>query len=393
MDNNRPSRPSQSPQNSGQPNSVKPNLEMLLKAAIQYGASDLHLKADTSPYIRIDGRLRKLHVQPYNKDELAKMIKSVVTDEDWSTYQDNHELDCALTIEGSGRFRVNAYYERQSPAIAARVVSEIPLNAAKLGLPNIVDSLAKEENGIIIVAGATGSGKTTTLAALVDYINTNYSKNIITIEDPIEIIHRDKKSIVSQRQVGEDTDRFGVALRSALRQDPDVILLGEIRDHETARIALTAAETGHLVLTTLHTINVTDSITRLINFFPDGEHKYIRSSLANSLRAIICQRLVLADGLEETREINGRKTRRIPVVEILVNKGRVPEAIRDPERASESDLEEIVKHDMGTHGMQTFNQHLLELAQEGKITVELALATSDNRDDLSVELKNSGLVR
>ena len=365
------------------------SLATLLAAAISHGASDLHVKAGTAPHIRIDGKLRKIRVQPMDETQMRYLIEKAVGKEVMADFDKQREIDFALHIPEVGRFRVNFYYEKQAPALAARVVSEIPLNAEALGLPEVIEKLATKDNGIIIVAGATGSGKSTTLAAIVDYINSNYSKNIITIEDPIEILHRDKRSIVSQRQVGEDTKEFSKAIRAALRQDPDVILVGEIRDAETARIALTAAETGHLVLSTLHTINATDSINRLVQFFPEREHQYIRVSLSSSLRAIICQRLIAADMMSEIREINGRKTSRIPVVEILVNEGRMPKAIKEIDGTTS--IEEIIK-DGGAYGMITFNQHLEDLVRSQLISPDLALRTSDSPDNLRVTLESNGLL-
>jgi twitching motility protein PilT len=294
-------------------------------------------------------------------------------------FEKHHEADFAYSVAGVGRFRVNAYFQRSSIAIAFRWVRPNPGSAEELGLPPVIYELASEQRGLVLVTGPTGSGKTTTLATMVDHINRTRPCHIITIEDPIEYLHRDNVAAVDQREVGFDTDTFASAMRVGLRQDPDVILVGEMRDLETASAALTAAETGHLVLTTLHTIDATETINRVIDFFPPHQQSQARVSLSGALRGTIAQRLV--------RRADGRG--RVPALEIMVVNGRIRQCIADPDLTGE--IEQIIA-DGEYYGMQTFDQSLARHLQDGMVTLEEALMMASNPHDLRVMLERRGLV-
>ncbi len=295
------------------------------------------------------------------------------------TFERHHEADFAYSVPGVGRFRCNAYFQRGTIAMALRRVRPNPGTAEELRLPPVVYELANEARGLVLVTGPTGSGKTTTLATMIDHINRSRACHIVTIEDPIEYLHADRLAAIEQREVGFDTDSFASAMRVVLRQDPDVILVGEIRDPETAYAALSAAETGHLVLSTLHTINATETVHRIVDFFPPHQQAQIRVSLAGSLRGTIAQRLVRrADG-----------SGRVPALEVMVVNGRIRQCILDPEITA--GIEEIVG-DGEYYGMQTFDQSLAELLQEGLITLQEALAAASNPHDLRVLLERRGLV-
>src|SRR5512135_1755823 len=294
------------------------NLNELLKTTAERKASDLHLKVGTPPILRIDGRLTPLENEKRTTQEDAlNMALSIMTAAQKARFKEKNELDMAYAVPGLGRFRVNVFQQRGSVGMVFRQVPAKILNFDDLMLPVVLQKVAGEQRGLILVTGTTGSGKSTTLAAMIDYINTSRTSNIVTIEDPIEFLHRDKKSIVNQREIGADTQTFGDALRSALRQDPDVILVGEMRDFETISTALTAAETGHLVLSTLHTLDTTETINRIITVFPPYQQKQVRMQLASILRGIISQRLVArADG-------KGR----VAAVEVMLGTMSVREAI------------------------------------------------------------------
>ena len=350
-----------------------------LHALASTGGSDLHCKVGSAPRVRVDGRLRKLQVPDLKPADTERMLEEVLPDDLVDSFRENHEADFAYSISGVGRFRVNAYQARGTYGMVFRRVAVGAQALAELALPEVIGELALEPRGLVLVTGPTGSGKTTTLASMVDLINTLREVNIVTIEDPIEILHQDKKSIVSQREVRQDTADFTVALRAAMRQDPDVILVGEMRDVETVRAALSAAETGHLVLSTLHTIDAAETINRIIDFFPPHEQKQVRIALAQALRGIVSQRLVRrADG-----------TGRRPAIEVMINTGRTREAILDPSEAPP--LLDLIK-DGGFYKMQTFDQHLFELVRDDAITYDEALTASTNPHDLTVELRQAGLV-
>jgi twitching motility protein PilT len=278
-----------------------------------------------------------------------------------------------------GRFRVNAFRSRGSIGLVFRRVSIGAIPLSELGLPEIINTLAMEPRGLVLVTGPTGSGKTTTLAGMLDLINSQRECHIVTVEDPIEVLHQDKRSMVNQREVRVDTADFSVALRAAMRQDPDVILVGEMRDQETVRAAISAAETGHFVMSTLHTVDAAETVNRVIDFFPPHEQKQVRLALAGALRGVICQRLVpRADG-------QGRCV----VMEVAVNTGRIADAIADPEKTST--ITQLVREG-GFYGMQTFDQALVGLIRDGVITLEAAMHASTSPHDLTVELRRLGLV-
>ena len=295
-------------------------------------------------------------------------------------FSERHEADFAYSLAGTGRFRVNAYYQRSSVALAMRRVRSGGHHRAELGLPEVVNRLAEEMRGLVLVTGPTGSGKTTTLAAMVDHINHTRSCHVVTIEDPVEYLHTDDLAAIDQREVGFDTDSFTSAMRVVLRQDPDVILVGEMRDMETVSAALTAAETGHLVFSTLHTINATETINRIVDFFPPHQQTQVRVSLAGSLKGIICQRLIpTADGKS-----------RVPVLELLVVNGRIQQAIIDP--MITGDIEGIVA-DGEYYGMMTFDQSLVTLIADGTIDLAEAMSTASNPHDLKVMLERKGIMQ
>lgn len=302
---------------------------------------------------------------------VRNIILSSMTPAMRKIYETEMDADYAISSPG-GRFRANAYTTRQMPALVARLLSESPKTLEQLEVPPKVGALASSLNGLILVTGATGSGKTTTLAGIIDQINRTREVKILTIEDPIEILHSDKKASIDQREVFSDTPSFGKALRQGLRQDPDVILVGELRDYETAKVALHAAETGHLVLSTLHTNSAPDTINRLIKMFPAEEEGQVRLALADSIRGVVCQRLVPT--------VDGSRT---PVVEIMSGEGRIPDAIADPSRV---DLEEVIAQDRH-YGMQTFEKHLVELVARGRIAPAEAMKASLNPHDLQIRLR------
>ena len=357
------------------------DLDRLLALLAQWEGSDLHIKAGAHPRVRIDGELRVLATEPrFTSEDTLAIVDRVMSPEVAQTFERHREADFAYSVPGVGRFRCNAYYQRGSVAMALRRVRPSPGTAEELRLPGVIYDLSDEARGLVLVTGPTGSGKTTTLATMIDHINRTRACHIVTIEDPIEYLHGDQVAAIDQREVGFDTDSFASAMRVVLRQDPDVILVGEIRDPETAYAALSAAETGHLVLTTLHTIDATETVHRLVDFFPPHQQAQIRVSLAGALRGTIAQRLVRrADG-----------TGRVPALEVMVVNGRIRQCILDPEITSA--IEEIVA-DGEYYGMQTFDQSLAELLQEGTITLQEALGAASNPHDLRVLLERRGLVQ
>lgn len=361
---------------SEEPQSVIP----LLHALAGSGGSDLHCKVGSAPRVRVDGRLRRLQVPDLRPDDTAHMISEVMPQDMAEQFTRTHEADFAFSLSGVGRFRVNAYQARGTYGLVFRRVAFGAESLAELGLPPVLGELALEPRGLVLVTGPTGSGKTTTLASMVDLVNTVKECNIITIEDPIEILHPDKKAIVSQREVRFDTADFTVALRAAMRQDPDVILVGEMRDVETVRAALSAAETGHLVMSTLHTIDAQETINRIVDFFPPHEQKQVRHALAQALRGVVSQRLV--------RKADG--TGRVAAVEVLVNTGRTADAIVDPYDAPP--LHDLIKEGE-YYQMQTFDQHLFRLVADGVVTYEDACLVSSNPQDLTIELRGAGIMR
>ncbi len=351
-------------------------LKDLLKIAVERKASDLHLKVGSPPVLRIDERLIPLVDQPrLTPNDTISMAFSMMNNMQKEKFKEHSELDMAYSLTGLGRFRANVFQQRGTVAIVLRVIPFKILTMAELNLPPILEKLSMEPRGLILVTGTTGSGKSSTLAAMIEHINVNRTGHIITIEDPVEFLHRDKKCLVNQREVGIDTEGFAVALRSALRQDPDIILVGEMRDYDTISTALVAAETGHLVMSTLHTIDATETIHRIISVFPPYQQKQVRLQLSSVIKGIISQRLVpKADG-------KGR----VPAVEVMIATQTIREAIVDSDKTRK--IPEVVSTSVSQYGMQTFDQSLMELYRSGQITYEEALMRSSNPDDFALKVR------
>jgi twitching motility protein PilT len=355
------------------------DLDMLLRDLAVVNGSDLHLKAGAPPRRRVDGSLVTLDMPELTQDDTASVVRGIMPPLVHNTFEEKREADFAYAVKGLGRFRVNAFYQRGSVALAFRLVHTNASTVEELGLPNVVQKLADEHRGLILCTGPTGSGKTTTLAAMVNHINHTRPCHIITIEDPIEYLHRDDLAAIEQREVGFDTETFTSAMRVVLRQDPDVILVGEMRDPETVYTALTAAETGHLVLSTLHTTTATETINRIVDFFPHSQQQQVRVSLSSALVGTICQRLIpRADG-------NGR----VPGAEIMVVNGRIQNAILDPLKTSE--IDQIISEGE-YYGMQSFDQSVAGLMQQGLITLGDAMNAASNPHDLKIMLERMGVL-
>lgn len=352
-------------------------IDELLALAVSERASDLHLKVGSPAALRIDGALLSVDEQVLTPEQTEEIAASLMGDERVRRLAACNEVDFAYGAPDVGRFRVNVYRQRGAMSIAIRrVLTAIP-SFEELMLPPAVQKLAVEPRGLVLVTGTTGSGKTTTLAAMIDYINTHMRRHIVTIEDPIEILHEDKKSIVEQREVGLDTESYATALKYVLRQDPDVILIGEMRDLETVGTALTAAQTGHLVLSTLHTIDAAETINRIIDFFPPYQQKQVRIMLAASLRGVISQRLLQrADG-----------TGRAPAVEIMITTGRIRNLILEP---TQTDSIQAAVREGDFYGMQSFDQSLLQLYETGVTTLEEAVQVATNPHDFKLLVKSKG---
>ncbi len=355
-----------------------PNIDLhrLLKAAVDSGASDVHLKPGKPPVFRVNGALHVLTKHPpLTAQDMSAIARLVLDDRQIERYKQNHQIDLAYSVTGLGRFRLNVYQQRGTLAFAFRVIPYKVQSFVELHMPPILEKICQERRGMVLVTGATGSGKSTTLAAMIDYINNLRTEHIITIEDPIEFLLRDKLSLISQREIGFDTEDFASALRSAMRQDPDVILVGEMRDLETINTALMAAETGHLVFSTLHTTDVMETINRVLSFYQAHQQDQVRHQMAAALKAIVCQRLIArADG-------KGR----VPAVEVLVTNARVREAIREYKKTP--DIPDIMRQSFTTYGMQSFDMSLISLVQQNLVTVEEALENATNRGDLALRMK------
>ena len=348
----------------------------ILKAGVQHGASDVHLKVGLPAVFRINGRLVPLKSpQPMRADDLRTVASAILSGEQMERFEKNHEIDCAYSVAGLGRFRVNIFMQRGTLGVVFRVIPVGVLTFDDLHLPKVLEKIAMENRGLILCTGTTGSGKSTTLASLVEFMNNSRSSHIITIEDPIEFLLRDKKSIINQRELGVDTESFVGALKSALRQDPDVILVGEMRDFDTIETAIMAAETGHLVLSTLHTLDAAETINRIVGVFPPFQQKQIRIQLASVLKAVISQRLVpRADG-------KGR----VPAVEIMLNTARVKEYIEDKDKTRK--IREAIAQGFVSYGMQTFDQSLMALLKENLITLDEAMRQASNPDDFALRVR------
>ena len=350
----------------------------VLRAAVKVGASDIHLKVGSPPVFRVDGELVFIKEAPLvSQDDMTRIASSMMNLWQRERFEKYNEVDLAYSISGLSRFRVNIYQQRGTLAMALRPIKYDIMGFHELNLPPVLEKISQEERGLTIITGTTGSGKSTTLAAIIDYVNASRTKHIVTIEDPLEYTHRDKKSFISQREIGIDTFSFSNALRAALREDPDVILVGEMRDLETMEIAMAAAETGHLVLTTLHTLDAQETINRILAVFPPHQHNQVRYQLSQVLRAVISQRLMpKADG-------NGR----VPAVEVLIATARIRDCIADPTRTAE--IRTAIEEGYLYYGMQTFDQCLFDLYKKGLITYEEVMRQATNKNDLA--LKISGI--
>lgn len=351
-------------------------LNDILKIAVKGGASDIHLKAGLPPMFRVDGALLPLNnAKRLSPEEVDKVAASLLNSVQRERFKANNEVDVAYGVPGLGRFRVNIFQQRGTIGVVLRVIPHKISSLAELKLPKIIEKVSLEQRGLVLVTGTTGSGKSTTLASMIDYINTRRTAHIMTIEDPIEFLIRDKRCIINQREIGVDTLSFNMALRSALRQDPDVILVGEMRDLETIETALTAAETGHLVMSTLHTVDAGETINRIISVFPPYQQKQVRLQLASVLRGVISQRLIpRSDG-------KGR----VPACEILVSSARVRELIENSDRTKE--IKDAIAKGYQSYGMQTFDQSLMLLLRNNLITYEEAMRQSSNPDDFALRVK------
>ena len=355
-------------------------LDDALRRMVEMGGSDLHLKVPARPQIRLHGTLQPLEGSEPLTPEVTEQVLREMLGSDSHRHQEfleEGEVDFAYSVPGVCRFRVNAFRQRGSVSIVCRAIPHQIKTVEELLLPPVVSELAAEERGIILVTGTTGSGKSTTLAAMIDQINEREAKHIVTIEDPIEFLHRDKRSVINQREVGDDTTSFKRALRRVLRQDPDVILIGEMRDEETVHTALSAAETGHLVLSTLHTVDATETVNRIIDFFPPHMHQQVRAMLAGTLKGVISQRLV--------RTADGKG--RVPVCEILRMTGRVRDMIMNPEETSK--LTDVIAEG-AYYGMQTFDQALLAHVQAGRVSMETALKAATHPHDFKLLVSSDG---
>lgn len=352
------------------------DLNAILKVAVKGGASDIHLKSGLPPMFRVDGALVPLkNGERMMPDELQAIASAIMSSVQKERFEETRESDLAYSIAGLGRFRVNVFQQRGTIGIVFRVIPFGVKTAEQLHLPAIIQKISREHRGLVLVTGTTGSGKSTTLAAMIEQINTERTAHIMTIEDPIEFLIRDRRSIVNQREIGVDTHSFSNALRAALRQDPDVILVGEMRDFETIETALTAAETGHLVMSTLHTLDATETINRIISVFPPYQQKQVRLQLATILKAVISQRLVpRADG-------NGR----VPALEVLISTAFVRECIGDKDRTKE--IPEVISKGYTAYGMQTFDQSLMQLVKDKLVTYEEALKHVSNPDDFALRFR------
>jgi twitching motility protein PilT len=352
------------------------NINDLLKIAVERKASDLHLKVGSHPIIRVDGELTPMpEFKKLMQEDTIAMAFSIMNARQKQRFKEEFELDIAYSVPGLGRFRCNVFQQRGVVGLVLRVIPARIQTVRELMLPIVLERICEERRGLILCTGTTGSGKSTTLAAMIDYINSSRSEHVLTVEDPIEFIHRDKKSILNQREVDVDTRQFSSALRAALRQDPDVILVGEMRDYETIETALLAAETGHLVFSTLHTLDATETINRIISVFPPHHQKQIRIQLSQVLKAVISLRLVpRADGIG-----------RVPAAEVLISTAYIRECIENKDKTKY--IREQIALGTSQYGMQTFDQSLFQLYKSGLITLDEALKRATNPDEFRLKIQ------
>jgi twitching motility protein PilT len=355
------------------------DIDQALRHLVEQEGSDLHIKVPSPPIIRVHGELRPIEgAEPLGPEDTEAALRAILTDpRQLEEFERDGEVDFAYAVRGFSRFRVNAFRQRGSVSIACRAIPFQIRTIEDLGLPPVIRELAEQPRGIILLTGTTGSGKSTTLAAMLDHINSTRARHIVTLEDPIEYLHRDKLSIINQREVGQDTESFARAMRRILRQDPDAILIGEMRDEETVRTALSAAETGHLVLSTLHTLDATETINRIIDFFPPHLQQQARVMLAATLRGVVGQRLV--------RQAGGGG--RVAVCEVLVVTGRVQDLILNPQETGR--MSEVIAEGE-YYGMQTFDQALLKHVMHGNLDEQTAYETASSPHDFKLMLEAQG---
>jgi twitching motility protein PilT len=354
------------------------DVQQAMRDLVERGGSDLHLKVGAPPLFRVNGELAPEEgVTALTAEDTEHALKQLLDDDGkLDEFEHEHEVDFSFEIEGVARYRINAFQQRGVISMACRAIPHKISTIEELALPEVISELADEERGIVLLTGTTGSGKSTTLAAMIDHMNHTTSKHIVTIEDPIEFVHSDKRSAINQREVGMDTASFKRALRRVLRQDPDVILIGEMRDEETVQAALSAAETGHLVLSTIHTVDATESINRMLDFFPPHQHQQARSMIAGTVKGVISQRLV-----------PGAEGGRVAVCEILRTTGRVRDMILDPTQTGK--LVEVIASG-GYYGMQTFDQALYGHVKAGRVTFEDAMRVATSPHDFKLLMQAEG---
>src|ERR1044072_120539 len=350
-------------------------IDDLLRMAMSFGASDLHLRAGSFPVIRVNGELRPVSgISRLDQEETLEMAFSMMSNRQKMHFKEAFEVDIGYSVGGLGRFRVNVFQQRNSVGIVARVISDRIRTFTELGLPPVLSKIADEHRGLVLVTGTTGSGKSTSLAAMIDHINNTRNSHVVTVEDPIEFLHKDKQSFITQREIDVDTRSFAEALRGALRQDPDVILVGEMRDLETVETALVAAETGHLVLSTLHTVDAAETIQRIISVFPPYQQKSVRIQLAGLLKAVVSMRLIRA----------AKNRGRVPAVEVLISTPLIRDYILNEDKTSQ--IRDAIAAGTSQYGMQTFDQSLFYLYQSGLVTLEEALRNSTTPDEFRLRL-------
>jgi twitching motility protein PilT len=351
------------------------NIKRVLQKMIELKASDLHVKVGTKPTARVDGALVAIDEPAPSQADLEAIVDQILTPKQKKVFEETKEVDFAFGVTGLSRFRSNFYQQRGTIAMVFRQVPASIPSFEELELPPVLEEIASRPRGLVLVCGTVGSGKSTTLAAMIDSVNRKEPKNVITIEDPVEFLYRDKKSTISQREVGLDTASFSEGLRHVLRQDPDVILIGEIRDADTMRTALMAADTGHLVLSTLHTIDATQTVNRVISFFPPHQHEEVRFLLASTLQGVIALRLI--------PRVNGAG--RVPAVEIMLATATIREFLLDPEKTSQ--IKAAIAEGVSQYGMQTFDQAIMQLYTDEKISMENALRYSSNPTEFELRIK------
>jgi len=355
------------------------NLNDLIRKMVQEEASDLYITVGAPPMYRMEGRVRPISEQTFTPEMTEAIARGFLTEEQHGIFERENEIDLAYSISGVGRLRINIYRQRGSVGLVLRHVKSQVQTLDQLGMPPVLKKLALRDRGLVLVTGATGSGKSTTLAAMIDERNSSRSGHIVTIEDPLEFLHSHKKSLVTQREVGMDTDSYQRALKSALRQAPDVLLVGEVRDRQTMESALRFAETGHLVLSTLHSVNANQTMERIMNFFPTSHQKMVRLLLAQNLVGVVSQRLV------PRKDGSGR----IATLEILLNTPRISDLIY---RGEFNELKETIANS-GYEGLQTFDQGLFDLYDQGLIDYDVALKTADSTNDLRLKIRIEGKKR